>query len=324
MSVGGQMQRPRGAPLRPLIAMAWLPSEALMRRPHRERHVLASRSRTAAAPTRHPAGASRSMKPRDVYWSTRRTSGSTAFPQRTLHRRMGWGSGTGKRIPDLQQRCEPGLAGAGRGQLDHPGAIAIDNSRSPPIPREGHLRGRRRRAGHGRLLKMSPDGAILEAIKQAGTEAKWEGTLDGLSVDGSGRLWYTAASKPPAWSNASATKTGASSKSRNGIQRQCPKPGFAVDGSGESLYADHEREDRKALPFEEGEAALRSSPQAGLEEEALTTRFAALEPQRRTRSQRKTPAATPTWRTWFLRALHRGRKVDRTRRPSRESRPPAA
>ena len=272
-----------------LIAMAWLAigsahADALIARGH----VLGfsfAQAGGGADETSQPGSIAVDEATGDVYLVDTANERIDRF-SRSGHFIAAWGWGVRNGEGEYQicsSECEPGLAGAGRGQLDHPGAIAIDNSREPSDPSRGDIYvvadGR---AGHGRLLKMSPDGAILEAIKQAGTEAKWEGTLDGLSVDGSGRLWVYRGVETTGlverFSNEDRSKLEVP-ETESSVT--CPKPGFAVDGSGESLYADHEREDREGLcPLEEGEAALPVVvAKLDLEEEALTTRFAALEPQ---------------------------------------------
>ena len=47
----------------------------------------------------------------------------------------------------------------------------------------------RTRALNTPLEKFTAEGEPLGSVRQEGSEAKWEGALDGVAVDGSGRLW---------------------------------------------------------------------------------------------------------------------------------------
>jgi hypothetical protein len=104
----------------------------------------------------------------------------------------GWGVKDGKQEFEVCERgCQAGIPGAGKGQVDLPEAIAVDNSTSASDPSRGDLYvvadGR---LGHAHLEKFTAGGEPLGSIKQAGVEAKWEGALDGVAVDNSGRLRF--------------------------------------------------------------------------------------------------------------------------------------
>ena len=196
----------------------------------------------------------------------------------------GWGVKDGKQEFEVCERgCRTGIPGAGKGQVDLPEAIAVDNSTSASDPSRGDLYvvadGR---SGHAHLEKFSAGGEPLGWIKQAGVEAKWEGALDGVAVDNSGRLWVYRGVE--ARGLIERFSDAAKNKFEEPLLESvvfCPKPGFAVDGAGEILYVDHERENHEGgCPLEAGEparpvvaATLRSSG------EALETLGSALDPQ---------------------------------------------
>jgi DNA-binding beta-propeller fold protein YncE len=195
----------------------------------------------------------------------------------------GWGVQNGQKEFEIcEASCEAGIAGAGKGQLSSPEAIAVDNSTSPADPSKGDVYvvadGR---LEHGRLAKFTAEGEPLGSIKQEGDEAKWEGTLDGVAVDASGTLYVYRGTE------AEGHIERFSDAERNQFEEpsletsvSCPKPGFAVDSVGDTLYVDHEEENREeACPFEEGEPARPVvGAQLEIDAESTETIISALDP----------------------------------------------
>jgi hypothetical protein len=167
-----------------------------------------------------------------------------------------WGFG----VSDGEQKYEVCTssckAGTSAGHSVAPGAIAVDNSSGPSKGDVYVVVDPRRK--HGLLRKFGPNGEELSTIRQEGSAVAWEGELDGVAVDGSGNLWvYRAvnteeatverfnAAAPNEFLSAMETtleSTELENKSEVSVPI-CPKPGFAVDGPGERMYADHERLD---------------------------------------------------------------------------------
>ena len=187
-----------------------------------------------------------------------------------------WGFG----VSDGEQRyevCTSGCrAGTGKGALASPGAIAVDNSSGPSAGDVYVVMDAR--GGHGALWKLTADGEKVGVLHQEGTKGeKWEGALDGVAVDASGTVWvYRAAeasegiverfsgaleneflSALPAELESSALEA-----TREGEAAFCPKSGLAVDGTGEDVYLDHERDD----VGEECPEAVRLEEEAELKE----------------------------------------------------------
>jgi hypothetical protein len=171
----------------------------------------------------------------------------------------GWGVKDGKAEYEVCERtCQTGIAGAGKGQLDSPEAIAVDNSANADDPSKGDVYVvTDARVGHGRLVKYTAGGEVLTDLKQGGTEPSWEGQLDGLAVDGSGSLWVYRGVEAEGFLErfSDATKN----KFEEPVLETgllCPRPGIAVASTGDAVYVDHERENRSgACPTEEGEVA---------------------------------------------------------------------
>ena len=168
----------------------------------------------------------------------------------------GWGVKDGSKEYEIcESGCQAGLAGSSKGQLDSPQEIAVDNSTSASDPSKGDVYvvadGR---VEHGRVEKFTAEGEPLGAIKQAGSEP-WEGALDGVAVDGSGRLWiYRGVEAEGLIERFSDAVKNAFEEPALEATVFCPKAGFAVDSTGEGLYIDHERENRAGgCPQEEGE-----------------------------------------------------------------------
>jgi DNA-binding beta-propeller fold protein YncE len=170
----------------------------------------------------------------------------------------GWGVRDGKAEFEVcHSECQAGIAGGGQGQLHDPEAIAVDNSTSPSDPSRGDVYVvSDARAEHTQVVKFSGDGEPITAIKQSGSEPKWEGLLDGLAVDSSGRLWVyrgvEAEGFVERFTDASHNKFEETTLETSVL---CPKPGFAVSNTGEAVYVDHERENMfGGCPAEEGES----------------------------------------------------------------------
>ena len=195
----------------------------------------------------------------------------------------GWGVSDGKEEYEVcESGCQAGIAGDQKGQFRSPGAIAVDNSSSLSDPSRGSVYVvTDARVEHSHIVKFSAAGEPLSSLKQAGVEAKWEGALDGVAVDGSGRLWVYRGVEAEGFIErfSDAVKNKFEEPALESTVF-CPKPGFAIDTAGELLYGDHERENHEGgCPVEEGEAARPVvTAQLGKEGEALETRLGALDP----------------------------------------------
>ena len=195
----------------------------------------------------------------------------------------GWGVRDGKAEYEVcESGCEAGIAGDGKGQFRSPQAIAVDNSMSGSDPSRGDVYViADARSEHARLEKFSPSGELLGSVRQAGVEAKWEGALDGVAVDESGRLWVYRGVE------AEGVIEHFSDAVKNGFEEPaleasvlCPKPGLAVDAATKEIYVDHERTNREEeCPSEWGQPPLPVvAAQLEDREEAVTTRLPALDP----------------------------------------------
>jgi hypothetical protein len=167
-----------------------------------------------------------------------------------------WGFG----VSDGEQRFEVCTsacrAGTGKGVLESPGAVAVDNSGGPSAGDVYAVMDDR--AGHGALWKLTASGEKLGTLRQEGTKGeKWEGALEGVAVDGSGTVWVYRAPEVseavverfngglenefldvlPAELDSSALETAHEAESAF-----CPRAGLAVAGTGEQVYLDHERD----------------------------------------------------------------------------------
>jgi DNA-binding beta-propeller fold protein YncE len=194
----------------------------------------------------------------------------------------GWGVRDGaKEYEVCEQSCKAGIAGSGKGQLHSAEAIAVDNSTDVSDPSRGDVYVvADARAERGHLLKFTASGEPLAQIRQEGVE-RWEGALDGVGVDGGGRLWvYRGVEAEGVIERFSYAEKNVFEEPGLESSVFCPKQGFAVDVSGGAVYVDHERENREELcPLEEGEAAR---PVVGAEltvdEDALETTLGAVDP----------------------------------------------
>ena len=195
----------------------------------------------------------------------------------------GWGVKDGKAEYEVcESGCEPGIAGDGKGQFRSPQAIAVDDSMSGSDPSRGDVYViADARSEHSRIEKFSPSGELLGSVRQAGVEAKWEGTLDGVAVDESGRLWVYRGVE------AEAVIELFSDSVKNQFEEPaleasvlCAKPGLAVDSTAKQIYVDHERTNREEeCPSEWGQAPLPVvAAQLEDHEETLSTRLPALDP----------------------------------------------
>ena len=171
----------------------------------------------------------------------------------------GWGVTDGASEYEVcESGCQPWHAGSGRGEFKGPGAIAVDNSSSVSDSSRGDVYVVSDTSlEHGRVWKFSAAGEFLESVKELGSEPKWEGLLDGLAVDGAGRLWVYRGGE-----FGEGTIERFSAALKNKFEEPafesplgCAMAGFAVDAAGERLLVGHERENREeACPGLEGEA----------------------------------------------------------------------
>ncbi len=195
----------------------------------------------------------------------------------------GWGVKDGKdEFEVCESGCQAGIAGVGKGQLSAPEGVAVDNSTSTGDPSQGDVYVvADARSEHSHLAKFTAAGLPLTPLKQEGDEARWEGALDGVAVDGSGRLWvYRGIEAEGIVERFSDAEKNAYEEPSLEAGVLCPKPGFAVDRTGVTVYVDHEREDREGFcPAEEGETPRPVvAAKLGVEPELLSTLLPALDP----------------------------------------------
>jgi len=148
----------------------------------------------------------------------------------------GWGVSDGKdEFEVCTSACRAGIAGAGKGQLQEAGPIAVDNSQAG----EGTVYvGADAAAKHPDVQRFSTDGEDLLG-RLPDLE---EGRLDGLGVDRQGRVWVYRGEEEEdgAIEQFSDSKAGEQLEPTLLSPVACPKPGFAVDGGGEEFYVAHE------------------------------------------------------------------------------------
>jgi len=194
----------------------------------------------------------------------------------------GWGVSNGAKEYEIcEATCESGLPGVGSGQLHSPDAIAIDNSTSTTDPSRGDVYVVADGATeHGRLEKFTAEGARLGSIRQAGTEPRWEGTLDGVAVAANGRVAvYRGVETEGHIERFSDAAKNAFEEPVLESTVLCPKPGFAVDAAGEHFYVGYERASREGCPAELKEPARPVvAAKLGLTGELLETNLTAVDP----------------------------------------------
>jgi DNA-binding beta-propeller fold protein YncE len=206
-----------------------------------------------------PAGVAVSESTGDVYVVDSGNNRIERFaPEGKFIAAWGWGVKDGaSEYQVCESACLPGIAGPNKGQLRSPGSIAVDNSASGADPSRGDVYViADTRSEHGRLAKFTAEGEPLTPLRQTGSQ-HWEGTLDGVAVDGGGGVWVYRDAE------AQGVIERFGSAAKNQFEEpalespvHCPKPGFAVDAAGEHLYVAHERENHEeACPAEEGETA---------------------------------------------------------------------
>ena len=268
-----------------LGAVAWwcAPAEALTHRGH----VFGFSFAGAGAGTGElskPTGVAVSEETGDVYVADSANDRVERFgPNGEFIAVWGWGVKDGKAEYEVcGSGCEAGIAGDGKGQFRSPQASAVDNSMSGSDPSRGDVYVvADTRPEHGRIEKFSPSGELLGSIRQAGVEPKWEGALDGVAVDESGRLWvYRGAEAEGIIEQFSDALKNQFEEPALEASVSCPKPGLAVDSAAKEIYVDHERPNREEeCPSEWGQTPL-PVVAAQLEErgETLTTRLPALDP----------------------------------------------
>lgn len=267
----------------------------------------------------NPAGVAVDEATDDVYVLDR---GNNRIEQFNEHGEFlaawGWGVSDGeKKYEVCTGECRAGIAGPGKGQLDSPEAIAVDNSTSGEDPSKGDIyvvTDARAKGGH--LEKFSANGEALGLLKQEGVEAKWEGELEGVTVDSSGTVRVYRAATPAearveVFSDAvkneyepepslEASLTSSTLEARGEAAGTfCPKPGFAVNATGEDLYIDHEllnpeegcpeairqiqeEENKKIPPTEETRPTVTAKLEFNATEELLEGLVGALDPENTT------------------------------------------
>jgi DNA-binding beta-propeller fold protein YncE len=175
-----------------------------------------------------------------------------------------WGFGVSSGTQTYEVCTSNCKAGTGKGPLQFPGAIAVDNSSGPSkgavyVVLDSRL-------NSGALWKFTSEGVKIKVIKQVGEEPKWEGALDGVAVDATGNLWVYRSGEEPTEGyvegfdnkeevgkeegekaneyrelDAEATLESEALIARKEAEGLfCAKPGFAVDATAEHMYLDHE------------------------------------------------------------------------------------
>lgn len=230
-----------------------------------------------------PAGVAVDEASGDVYVVDRGNDRIVRFgPHGEFVAAWGWGvKDAANEYEICESGCKAGLGGSGKGQLDFSEGIAVDNSTNMSDPSRGDVYVvTDARSEHSHLEKFSANGEPLAGVKQEGVEAKWEGALDGVAVDGAGRLWvYRGDEEEGLIERFSDASKNAFEEPVLEASVRCPKPGFAVSASGQAVFVDHEQETPQGLCVEEGE---RARPVLGAElelgGEALSTVIGALDP----------------------------------------------
>ncbi len=230
-----------------------------------------------------PAGVAVDEASGDVYVVDRGNDRIDRFgPNGEYIAAWGWGVADGEKKYEIcESSCEAGVPGPGKGQLNAPDEIAVDNSTSPSDPSKGdvYVVGDAR-GEHGHLEKFTSEGEPLSAVRQAGEES-WEGTLDGVAVDGAGGLWVYRGAEAEGiverFTDAEKNKFEEPARESSVL---CAKPGFAVDADGGGVLVDHERLNKAGeCSLEEGKAAFPAvAAKLKLEGESLSTLNAALDP----------------------------------------------
>ncbi len=237
---------------------------------------------TGAGEFLKPSGMAVSEANGDVYVVDQASDRIDRFgPEGKFIAAWGWGVSNGAKEYEIcEASCQPGTPGNARGQLNSPGTIAVDNSTSANDPSRGDVYVvADARSEHGHLEKFSPEGKPLGSVREDGIEA-WEGALDGVAVDGAGRLWvYRGVEASGQVERFSDAVKNAFEEPARESSVPCPKPGFAVDASGEHVFVDHESTRQEACPAEEGEQARPVvAARLGVAGELLETKLDALDP----------------------------------------------
>ena len=229
---------------------------------------MSSASRSAAKARPKASSSARPESPwneatQDVYVVDRANNRVEEFgPKGEFILTWGWGvRKDGKNEFEVcthEHKCRAGLSGPGDGQLKSPQAIAVDNSAGEPSklhPSAGDVYvAADPKAGQSVLQKFGPNGELMGRLKQEGTlSPKESGGLDGVGVDSNGTVGLSGGI------GHEASEAGKVERFSDGVANKfielaleitppleasalCPKPGFAVDATGETFYAGHERE----------------------------------------------------------------------------------
>ncbi|HME02236.1 MAG TPA: hypothetical protein VKG38_04300, partial [Solirubrobacteraceae bacterium] len=257
------MLRRVAAPLSLLVliaaAIAASPAHALPARGHEYKGLSFASPGSGAGQLRGPSGVAVSEATGEVYVSDTLNNRIEVFgPRGEFIAVWGFGVANGENKAEVcSSSCKAGIPGAGKGQLKGPTEIAVDNSTSPTDPSRGDVYViADPTPEHAHVAKFSAGGEALGSLKQTGSEAKWEGALDGIAVDDSATVWVYRGLEAFAFierfSDAVKNKYEEPTLEASVI---CPRAGFAVDPAGAGIYLDHERENRSgSCPSEEGEA----------------------------------------------------------------------
>jgi len=244
----------------------------------------------------------------DVYVVDRENNRVEEFgPKGEFILTWGWGVQDGlKKLEVCTSGCEAGLPGVGNGQLQSPAEIAVDNSSGPSAGDVYVVADPS--AEQAVLQKFGRSGELMGRLKEEGTLKPSEsGALDGVAVDSSGTVWVYRGE-----SGIEGSEAGKVEKFSNGAVNKfiepvleiqppfeasalCPRPGFAVDATGENFYADHERE----TLFEECPAGVEGEKQRSVVNgkfkssgKALEPLIAALDPENTTATAVELPTGT--------------------------------
>jgi DNA-binding beta-propeller fold protein YncE len=162
-----------------------------------------------------------------------------------------WGWGVADGLPMFETctlSCQAGIAGSGKGQLDEPEQIAVDNSgksvAEDPSTGDVYVTDR----GDNVIDKFSASGASVGQMT-TGAGGVVFGALDGVAVDPKGLVWVSQSSgsgQVDSYSDALANEFLSSSEEGVydcgciGLEGGGPIPGFAVD-SEDHLYVAYGR-----------------------------------------------------------------------------------
>ncbi len=180
-------------------------------------------------------------------------------PEHKFLEAWGYGVKDGKKeIETCTSKCQPGIAGFGKGQLDSPVAIAVDNCtitsarESKPCtteqdPSVGDVYVAANSTWKKAVVdKFSSEGKLVVSLIAKKEEKELEGMVDGVAVDSSGTVWVEREDEESEFmlerfnDEAKNTLLEASALEVENLEGARPtRPGFAVDSKGD-VYTTYE------------------------------------------------------------------------------------